>query len=318
MNLHKITKEDYYYLLIELRRQLLSMDGLLSVIVYGSLSRQELIPGKSDIDVLAILKGEELDIKLATFLNKVVFELFERFSIKIHLRIRNLYDLQQKASGLYDCGFSSSINKLRDSILLFGTSLDEYYLQHIRNATTEEIEQNIRLRFSDIKYQSRSLLSLISNQDDINRYNKEVIYKSGCIASQLAELVCYANGQFFLNAKMALEKAYKLEPNSIFKQALLLKRDETNLYLGKFVAEVDQIIYKTLLHLKPNLLERLKVVYLSPIQLWKESESQETTIWTILCKKNSEGDEGMVFKTSHLAQDGSLNICRYHLLPYNN
>ena len=60
------------------------------------------------------------------------------YKIKIHLRVRNITDLYTKESGFFDCGFTSSINKLRDNILIYGSSLDSAYLKYIEGINEEE------------------------------------------------------------------------------------------------------------------------------------------------------------------------------------
>lgn len=233
---------DYYRLMKRLRELLIQKTcNLYSVIVYGSVCRLEARAGYSDLDVLVVLKDDYLTPTNADSLYNIAQELMES-NIKIHLRIRNLSDLILKTSGLFDCGVTSSINKLRDSITLYGESLDKYYIEYLSSVSIDEIVQNLKYRYSDLRYQCRSLLSMKRSSSCKPGYETEINYKVGCILYQLAELICYSNGILFANSNDAIDKVKSFYDNYLFDLADEIKSMVFNANIPSIVSEIDQII----------------------------------------------------------------------------
>lgn len=157
----------YDQLIGELRQMLHSnCSFLFSAMVYGSYCREEIYSVFSDIDFLCIIQKEFLNQKEVSILHDIIFALHNKYKIKIHLRVRNIPDLYTKESGFFDCGFTSSINKLRDNILIYGSSLDTAYLRYIEGVNEEEYVLNLKLRYSNLKYLNRSLISLEKDFDN--------------------------------------------------------------------------------------------------------------------------------------------------------
>lgn len=215
--------------------------NLYSVIVYGSVCRLEARAGYSDLDILVVLKDDYLTSTSAASLYDIAQELMES-DIKIHLRIRNLSDLILKTSGLFDCGVTSSINKLRDSITLYGESLDNYYIEYLSSISIDEIVQNLKYRYSDLRYQCRSLLSMKRSSSRELGTETEINYKVGCILYQLAELICYSNGILFANSNDAIDKVKSFYDNHLFYLADRIKSMEFYVNIPSIVSEIDQII----------------------------------------------------------------------------
>ena len=241
-----ITKgADYFKLLYKFRAKLLAEPcNLYSAIAYGSVCRLEMIPEYSDVDILVIINDESLSVDTSKLLDRVVSDL-ANLNIKIHLRIRNLYDLEHKTSGLFDCGVTSAINKLRDSIVLFGESLDQYYLAYLKSVTEEEILTNLYFRFSDLRYQNRALLSIKTGGQNPQLSDRYINYKAGCILTQLAEMICYSKGLLFENSHSAIINAGLLCDEKLFGLAESAKHGEMELDIARFVSRVDTIINNT-------------------------------------------------------------------------
>ena len=215
-----ICQSKYDQLIAELRQILHSnCSFLLSAMVYGSYCREEIYSVYSDIDLLCIIRKDILNQKEVSMLHDIVFALHNKYKIKIHLRVRNITDLHTKDSGFFDCGFTSSINKLRDNILIYGSSLDSAYLKYIEDVKEEEYVLNLKLRYSNLKYLNRSLISLEEDFDNSYNYEDMMQYKCACILFQLAELICYTFGLHFVSSVDALSKAYSKTNNHYFKTA---------------------------------------------------------------------------------------------------
>ncbi len=213
-----ICQSKYDQLIAELREKLYSnCSFLFSAIVYGSYCREEIFSVYSDIDFLCIIRKEILNQKEVSILHDIVFALHNKYRIKIHLRVRNITDLYNKESGFFDCGFTSSINKLRDNILIYGSSLDSEYLKYIENVNEDEYVLNLRLRYSNLKYHNRSLISLEEDFDNKSKYEDMMQYKCACIIFQFAELICYTYGLHFVSSEDALSKAFSKTNNNYIK-----------------------------------------------------------------------------------------------------
>lgn len=258
-----VTK-DYFVLLESLKKTLSrGLDFIQSAIVYGSVCRLELIEGESDLDLLVLLHSDVLTSEVASFFAKMVEDLYCEFKIKIHLRIRNAKDLKERTSGFLDCGFTSSINKLRDSILLVGEPLDEDYLAFIQSASVDMIEENLYYRFSDVRYRVRALVSAGADNSIYRPSLKVIRYRVGCLICQFAELVCYSHGLLFINSADALQKARGITSNNLFSEAMALKRDESDLNLFKAISLLDELILDSQKRVEfPSLLalKRIRVV----------------------------------------------------------
>lgn len=303
MNNYNLCLNTYDQLIIELSELLNSKCSFLySAIIYGSYSRQEIFSIYSDIDLLCVIKGEILKQNEISRLYDIVAILPQKYNVKIHLRIRNLSDLYTKESGLLDCGFSSSINKLRDGVLICGSSLDSEYLRFIRNITEEEYVLNLKLRYSNLKYQNRALISLIENYDDYSLYEDMLKYKCGCILFQLAELICYTCGIHFVSSVDALSKAYCKTENSYFKEAISIKKGRNSIDLIHFVTTIDGIIKLFNQKIEPKNVFILKRIVLHNIASLDKNEH-------LFGEDKSILELGPIrFKKCIIATDGTLHI----------
>lgn len=208
-----ITKNVYTDALIYIRKIIDKHPNyFFSVFAYGSVCRTDLIPGKSDIDLMVITMKDYLTCEVMQLLEELRIYIHKNFHITLHIRVRNIGDIKNKSSGLYDCGFTSAINKLRDSVLLFGKSLDPEYYYSIKNSSDDEILNNILIRFSELRYRIRSV---INTQIDN--------YKLGSIIVNTAELICYAQGCVCLNSTEICNKAAFFSKNNLYRNALKIK-----------------------------------------------------------------------------------------------
>ena len=264
-----IDKNKYITLVTEMKCQLYELgDSLFSAIIYGSFSRYELYSKYSDIDLLCIISNTIFEKKLAKALNDIVLKNFIKFGIKIHLRIRNLSDLTTGASGIIDCGLTSSINKLRDGVLLYGSSIDMYYLDYILQSSTDNYTNNLKNRLSDLNYQNRALVSMVSNYTNETEYHEILKYKCGSILFQLAELTCYVFGIHFTSSTDAITKARKITDNKIFDKSIYLKSGLLEIDLPSYIDTVDRIILDNSKAITPrnyNQLRKIKVCNFSEL-----------------------------------------------------
>lgn len=305
-----ICEEDYIRLLYTIRHKLQDEScDLFSVVVYGSVCRLEMVPGFSDIDLLVIIKEEYLTKHVSYILNRVITDLLD-VNIKIHLRIRNIYDLESKTSGLFDCGVTSAINKLRDSIVLVGESLDSYYLSYLKNVQEEEIISNLHFRFSDLRYQNRALLSMHTGGMGISARFVDINYKAGCILFQLAELICYSKGIHFENSKAAIYKAKEVYDNQLLDSAEKIKNGDMVINVPDFVSEVDQILNSSAKSIcKENVNKLLHV------RIIDDEECDDTDFisnWRKLIKNTGFDTGSLVVKKSKI-DSGFLVIKRYRI-----
>ena len=294
----------YDQLVVELSDLLnLNCSFLYSAIIYGSYCRHEICSIFSDIDLLCIIKSEFIHQNEISRLYDIVAFLPRKYDIKIHLRIRNLSDLYTKESGLFDCGFSSSINKLRDGVVIYGSSMDSEYLKFINNITEEEYVMNLKLRFSDLKYQNRALISLIENYENTIHYENILKYKSGCILFQLAELICYTCGMHFVSSADALSKAHDITANSYFKKAINIKQGKEPININHFISTIDEIINSYSKKIVPNNVIMLKRIVLHN----KESFNINDNLFGNMNEPIMELCH-IKFKKSIISMDGTLHI----------
>lgn len=298
-----ICQSKYDQLIAELREKLhTNCSFLFSAMVYGSYCRKETYSVYSDIDFLCIIEKEILNQEEVSILHNIVFKLHSKYKIKIHLRVRNVTDLYTKESVFFDCGFTSSINKLRDNVLIYGRSLDSEYLKYIENVDEEEYVLNLKLRYSNLKYLNRSLISLEEDLDNSSKYGDVVRYKCACILFQLAELICYTYGLHFVSSADALSKAYSKTNNCYFKMALNLKQGNEGIKLPHFIASIDDLIKKYAQKINPEniaLLKRIVFQY-SSISSIKDERIVESGIIIETCS--------VIYKRCFVATDGTLHI----------
>lgn len=303
-----VNNTDYFRLLYEFRSRLLNEPcNLYSVIAYGSVCRLEMIPGYSDVDILVIINEECISEQTSKVLNQIVLDL-ANMNIKTHLRVRNLFDLEHKTSGLFDCGVTSAINKLRDSILLFGESLDQYYLAYLKSVKEEEILSNLYFRFSDLKYQNRALLSIKTGGLASHVSNQYINYKAGCILVQLAEIICYSKGLFFENSYSSVIKAKSLCNDNLFELAWEAKHGAVELNLASFVSRVDRIINNTI-----KLIDTSKLKNILKIRI-QDHPSTEDDDFVVKWKRaifNTGFQSGSLIVKKARVQDDILIINRY-------
>lgn len=298
-----ICRSKYDQLLAELREMLHpNCSFLRSAIVYGSYCREEIFSVYSDIDFLCVVKEEILNQREASILHDIVIALYNKYRIKIHLRVRNISDLYTQESGFFDCGFTSSINKLRDNILIYGSSLDSEYLKYIENVNEEEYVLNLKLRYSNLKYHNRSLISLEEDFDNQSKYKDMMQYKCACILFQLAELICYTYGLHFISSVDALSKAYSKTNNNYFKTALNIKRGNEGIILPHFVATIDELIKNHTKEIIPYNLDLLKRIVLHNTSTLVMNDQKFVEPEKII---DSCPDK---YKRSFIATDGTLHI----------
>ena len=302
-------QERYVQLVLSLKEQLTHASNIISsAIIYGSFSRLEIFSDNSDIDMLCVLKGTHLTKSAAVFLNQVIKNLHNQYKVKFHLRIRNCNDLIKKSSGLIDCGFTSAINKLRDGILIAGTSIDDMYLDYISRSAIEEIYENIVYRFSDLKYQSRALLSMCSNYSDEQEYNAIFRYKCGCLLFQLSELACYSQGIHITSAIDSIIKAKTIFGNDVFDEAVLLKQGDLEIELPDFVVLLDELISMSANRIRIDELGNLKKITLKRNET-PENISSKIDQWKVWLAKFGVSKGSIVMKESYVDDNGMLNIC---------
>lgn len=308
MNKTETCRPKYDRLVIELKEMLNSKCLFLhSAIIYGSYSRREIFSIHSDIDLLCVIKHKVIENEEVNTLLEIVNALHSKYAIKIHLRIRNISDLYTKDSGFLDCGFTSSINKLRDGILLCGVSLDSAYFEYINSITEEEYIYNLRLRYSELKYQSRALVSIKTNFGNTSDYEEIISYKCGCIIFQLAELICYSYGFHFISSVDALFRAYSLTKNHYFKTAVSLKNSLLKINIADFVSSIDKIVN----HYNQEIVSS-NLITLKRIILHKNQKNDNTNSIPNEYEKpdsNFFNNNSSIFtKKSYISADGALHI----------
>lgn len=303
MHISGICHSKYDQLIAELRKMLYSnCSFLLSAVVYGSYCREEIFSVYSDIDFLCIIRKEILNQKEVSILHDIVFALHNKYRIKIHLRVRNITDLYTKESGFFDCGFTSSINKLRDNILIYGCSLDSDYLKYIENVNEEEYVLNLKLRYSNLKYHNRSLISLEEDFYNRSKYENMMQYKCACILFQLAELICYTYGLHFVSSVDALSKAHSKTNNNYFKTALNIKQGNERIMLPHFIATIDELIKNHTQKISPNNLALLKRI------VFHNSSTFDLKDKRIVESEKIIESCSVEYKRCFIATDGTLHI----------
>lgn len=302
MNTSGICQSKYEQLITELREMLNSnCSFLLSAMVYGSYCRKETYSVFSDIDFLCIIRKEILNQKEVSILHNIVFVLHNKYKIKIHLRVRNITDLYTKESGYFDCGFTSSINKLRDNIVIYGNSLDSEYLKYIENVNEDEYVLNLKLRYSNLTYLNRSLISLEEDFDNKSKNEDVMQYKCACILFQLAELICYTCGLHFVSSADALSKAYNITNNHYFEMAINIKRGNEEIKLPHFISTIDELIKNYTQKIDSDKLVLLKRIVLHYSSSDKKNEKN------VASEINIESCS-FIYKRCFVETDGTLHI----------
>lgn len=211
-----MNKELFFDAILDIKKSLTLKDSLfLSVYLYGSVTRLEAIDGISDIDILFMYENK-LEKKHTEFLIDLKKKIKNKFGIFLHTRLRILDDIFTGRSGLMDCGFTNSINKLRDGIVLYGQDLSHLYYKYIKQSSKEIIEENLRNRWCDICYRNMDIFQHEETQ------KKQLLY----VISSLSELICYSQGIFTLGTNDSLKKACQLTDFSIFNDYWKIKRGE--------------------------------------------------------------------------------------------
>lgn len=239
----------FFLAIVDIKRTLLSKNNLfLSVYMYGSVTRLEAIDGISDIDLLFVYE-KKLEREHVEFLIDLKEQIKKKYGIPLHTRLRRLEDLLTGRSGLMDCGFTSSINKLRDGIVLHGINISNYYYSYIKQSSEQTIQDNLRNRWCEICYRNMDIFQHETTQ------KKQLLY----VLSSMSELICYSQGIFSLGTKDSLEKAYQITELSILNNYWQLKRGETEItdictIIEKNAETIDIYAspkkWKNLLHLK--------------------------------------------------------------------
>ena len=302
MNISGICQSKYDQLIADLREMLYSnCSFLLSAMVYGSYCRKETYSVFSDIDLLCVSQKEIINQKEVSILHNIVLFLHNKYKIKIHLRVRYITDLYTKESGFFDCGFTSSINKLRDNIVIYGNSLDSEYLKYIENVNEEEYVLNLKLRYSNLKYLNRSLISLEEDFYNKSKNGDLMQYKCACILFQLAELICYTYGLHFVSSADALSKAYSITHNQYFEMALNIKRGNEVIKLPHLISTIDELIKKYTQKIDSDKLALLKRIVLHSSSSFDKSKNH------LVSEINIESCS-LIYKRCYVEIDGSLHI----------
>lgn len=228
---------DYYHILYIIKEYCsLYNNEFYSVFAYGSTCRFEATPGASDIDLMVIIKDQYISEHVYLLLKKLYDDILNKFKVQLHIRVRNISDLYTHYSGNFDCGFTNSINKVRDSITLSSICIDNEYITLIKSSSEKDIRTNIENRLSDLRYRVRS--SIYKN---VNNYN------IGVLLCNLSEIFCYANATQFVNTKDACFKANQLYDSHYLYYAPEYKKGMEIDY-GKAISFMDSFIdicYKT-------------------------------------------------------------------------
>ena len=127
----------------------------------------------------------------------------------------------------------------------------------------EGYNNNLKNRFSDLSYQNRSLLSIVSNYTNMTEYDDFLMYKCGCILFQLAELICYVSGMHFVSSIDAINKANAVYHINLFEKACEIKKGNLKVELPEFVETIEKLIYDNVTHINANnyhLLQNIELI----------------------------------------------------------
>lgn len=226
-------KEQFLTAIIDIKQYLSLTEHLfISVYLYGSVTRLEAIENISDIDLL-FLYEKNLDRRHIDFLINLKNKIKIKYGIPLHTRLRLVDDLVTGRSGLMDCGFTSSINKLRDGIILYGLDITPKYYNYITQSSEDDIKVNLKNRWSEICYKN---LDIFQHEENTK---KQLLY----VISAMAELICYSQGMFSLGIDNALNKAFHLTGLTIFKDYWQIKRGGLiNINIGEAIEKNAEII----------------------------------------------------------------------------
>ena len=223
-----------------------------SLVLYGSLSRGEINEGQSDIDLLYVLPYNKIKEDDYIRVHDMLRSLNNPYNIKIHLRLRGFDDLTKNSTGTFDCGFTSSINKLRDSIYLLGHNMDDLYFKTINDISIESLLNNIKQRLSKLRYDIRSLIC-------INSEKIKITYIIESSIGILAELICYSKGLFFLNRRHAIKIALENSHSELFSIYKLCKQGNLcDSLIQRSIVLMDSISYDYFESINPIDVSNLK------------------------------------------------------------
>ena len=240
-----ISMLDYYKMASELgsifKRN--NPDFVYSVFIYGSVSRFEVIPGLSDLDVMVIVDVEYFNETQIKILNSINNAICNNYPIHCNFRIRNKKDLYEKRSGIRDYNPTAILNYVRDGICIFRNDMDFEFYDYLKKVNEKDINMDFFILFSEFRLRLRALISLGENNKNIST-NKDkedsIFYEIGDLICNLAEWICYFNGIPFFSKIEALNISTQLTGESLFLDAIDVKKGKA-VPQFHYIAKLDSI-----------------------------------------------------------------------------
>jgi len=221
---------DFYDMVLYLKKQLDKKKPpfIKSVFVYGSVSRGEMIPGLSDLDVMVIINKDALQASEINTLNTINKATYKKYPIHMTFRLRSPAEISEEVSTTNDFGPTSIWNYYFDSWYIYGEDLTAELIKKMKRSIPL-VQDNIRERMLELRKNLRALYSIHTFQSStttIQSKERELPYKIGDLILELAQLVCWVHGKRFISSHDAAAKAAKLSQLSVFKYASDIKQSK--------------------------------------------------------------------------------------------
>ncbi len=240
----------FYKMGLELKKQFdkTQPSFVKSVFIYGSVSRGEMVPGLSDLDVMVVLKKDTLKKREIYLLNRINKSVYKIYPIHMTFRIRSPSEMFEECSTTNDFGITSCLNYYRDAWYIYGDDLTNEFIKKIRRSK-KALKENLRERILELRKNFRSFYSIHAFQSSTTTTSttkRSLSYQIGDLLGELAQIVCLANGEDFMSTNEAIIKAAKLSKIKLFADANKIKQSKKHIDLFYTYACFEKLFHNLL------------------------------------------------------------------------
>jgi bis(5'-nucleosidyl)-tetraphosphatase len=283
-------KLKYYKMVLELEKTFKKEKPYFvkSVFIYGSVSRGEMIPGISDLDVMIVLNKETLTKEETQLLNKINKRVYEKYPIHMTFRLRNLTEINREDKTTSDFIGISIWNYYIDAWYIYGSDLSKELKKKIKRSP-ELIKKDLSSQILELRKALRALYSVHEKQLSTTTTHSQTsttMYKIGDILGELSRIVCWIEGIKFKTTQEATLLAGQILRENLFKEAIKIKTSKVELDFFKVYENMETIFEKL-----------LKKDYQKAENIFKNQKFRERTTVGLLLK-NKTNQKYLILKNS--------------------
>jgi bis(5'-nucleosidyl)-tetraphosphatase len=219
-----------------------------SVFIYGSVSRGEMIPGISDLDVMIILNKETLNEEETQLLNKINKQVHKEYPIHMTFRLRNPSEISGEDKTTNDFIGISIWDYYTDAWYIYGEDISEEFKKKIQRSSSI-IKKDLVARILELRKALRSLYSvheLQSSTTTTQSKTSTVRYKIGDILGELARVICWTKGIKFKTTQDATVQASKISGEDLFNDAIEIKKSKKEISFFEVYEIIENVFEKLL------------------------------------------------------------------------